>query len=166
MTNARLNLRINKKPNECGECTLCCKLMAVNDLDPKKPVNEWCVHSTMKSGCKIYPDRPGSCKIFTCQWLSSNFPANLRPDRIHGVLTGAQDEKTLVIHEDPGYPGVASTRLKEIIDSFVRSGKNYVIVQTGEKRRLIGPPGFEEKMNVEFIKTDDGTDVRITPRWP
>ena len=41
----------------CGDCTLCCKVMAIEEL--AKPVGTWCPHCKPGRGCRIYPDRPG-----------------------------------------------------------------------------------------------------------
>jgi hypothetical protein len=52
----------------CGECSLCCKLLAIADLD--KPGGEWCRHcKPTHDGCMIYDRRPEVCRKFACQWL-------------------------------------------------------------------------------------------------
>jgi hypothetical protein len=37
---------------QCGDCTLCCKVMAIEML--AKPAGAWCPHCTAKRGCTIY----------------------------------------------------------------------------------------------------------------
>ena len=41
----------------CGNCSLCCKLLAIAELN--KPIDTWCPHARPgRGGCSIYPDRP------------------------------------------------------------------------------------------------------------
>jgi hypothetical protein len=40
----------------CGDCTLCCKVMAVEALG--KPAGSWCSHCKPGRGCLIYETRP------------------------------------------------------------------------------------------------------------
>lgn len=65
----------------CGDCTLCCTLLAVDALS--KPARVPCQHECKPSppvrtptgervkigGCGIYKDRPQACRDFTCAWL-------------------------------------------------------------------------------------------------
>lgn len=94
--------------NACGPCTLCCKVLAVKEID--KPTNTWCKHASRASGCGIYDTRPTSCRQFNCVWLSNNLAPHLRPDKIHGVITLTTDGKNIVVFEDPGYPGIIGVK--------------------------------------------------------
>jgi len=47
---------------ECGECTLCCTLCEIVELN--KPAGEKCIHCTSK--CTIYEDRPFAFKEISC----------------------------------------------------------------------------------------------------
>jgi hypothetical protein len=52
----------------CGSCSLCCKLLRIEELD--KPAGVWCPHCQAGlGGCKIYGVRPGPCRSFHCAWL-------------------------------------------------------------------------------------------------
>ena len=52
----------------CGTCSLCCKLAYIPELN--KSIDSWCRHARPGAGgCSIYPDRPTSCRNFTCGWL-------------------------------------------------------------------------------------------------
>lgn len=53
----------------CGNCTLCCKVLAIEELG--KAPGEWCSHAKPGRGCGIYAERPGSCREFHCGWLVS-----------------------------------------------------------------------------------------------
>lgn len=64
---------------KCGDCTLCCTLAGVNEL--QKPPGVTCRHIKGK-GCGIYPNRPNACRDFACGWLLGNFDERFRPDKI------------------------------------------------------------------------------------
>lgn len=51
---------------ECGECTMCCKLLGVESI--RKAAGAWCAHC-IKGGCAIYDRRPQECRNFVCAWL-------------------------------------------------------------------------------------------------
>jgi hypothetical protein len=89
----------------CGSCTLCCKLMAVQDLPEPKPRDQWCPHCIQGKGCGIYESRPASCRVFDCVWLQKpRLPDSLRPDRCKVVLSTVEKDRTLVANVDPGFP--------------------------------------------------------------
>jgi hypothetical protein len=89
---------VSKKPfwelepnRECGECSLCCKLVLVREDETGflKPEGEWCKHSTKKS-CKIYEDRPKACSNFSCVWLNGAGDDKHRPDRSKALGFGVK----------------------------------------------------------------------------
>jgi hypothetical protein len=51
----------------CAGCTLCCALLAIDELD--KPRGQNCTHCDIGIGCKIYDARPPSCANFYCGYL-------------------------------------------------------------------------------------------------
>jgi hypothetical protein len=51
----------------CGGCTMCCKLLSVEELET--PPLSWCPHCATTSGCTIYADRPTECRQFYCEYL-------------------------------------------------------------------------------------------------
>jgi hypothetical protein len=116
----------------CGSCTQCCKAMAIKELE--KPPDVWCRHALKGRGCGIYADRPESCRVFECVWLSSaKRPPSLRPDRIHGLMTSTPGGH-LVLHEDPGWPGHARRALAEMLASWIADGTRYYVVVAGHTR--------------------------------
>ncbi len=118
----------------CGGCTLCCKLFAVGALD--KLAGVWCAHATKGQGCGIYETRPASCREFACAWLQGAFRETERPDRIHGVAVPTTSGDGLVVHEDPGYEGVARAALRDTIAAVVDMGR-IVFAVCGERRLLV-----------------------------
>lgn len=66
---------------KCGNCTLCCTVAGVQELE--KPPFIRCKHLRSNGcGCGIYPDRPKACRSFACGWLQGNFDERFRPDKI------------------------------------------------------------------------------------
>lgn len=96
----------------CGDCTYCCKVMAVTEL--AKPAGQWCQHCTVGTGCQIYADRPEGCRAFECFWLQSgNFPEGskmyrmpeeMRPDRVKAVFSGTRNGHIVMLYVDPAAP--------------------------------------------------------------
>ena len=68
----------------CGSCTACCKALEVVELI--KPPGKWCPHCSIGKGCKIYADRPSSCREFRCEWLKGLGEEQDRPDRTKVIL--------------------------------------------------------------------------------
>lgn len=54
---------------QCDGCTMCCKVMKVVELE--KPINVWCQHCVLGTGCGIYESRPQSCREFHCLYLTN-----------------------------------------------------------------------------------------------
>lgn len=110
----------------CDGCSLCCRLLAVEEID--KPACHWCkaVKWSRQGGrCGVYPERPDACRTFQCVWLQSQertpangfplgqvLPPELRPDRCHvvfcqgGYVNPEEEpgELRLVLFVDPDYP--------------------------------------------------------------
>ena len=69
----------------CGDCTLCCHVVAVAEMD--KPAGIRCRHAQSCSGCAIYSSRPASCRDFHCEWmLSPALGRAWKPDRARFAL--------------------------------------------------------------------------------
>lgn len=89
---------INTTSLSCGSCTLCCKLLAIEEIE--KPIGEWCKHCNVGVGCSAYEDRPNACREFECLWLHSQkpeiddtlrFPLEMRPDKSKVILFKKKD---------------------------------------------------------------------------
>ena len=80
---------------QCGSCTLCCKLIPVEELSKK--AGQRCQHVRAGKGCSIYARRPLSCREWSCLWLigvqgDDRQPLALsRPDRVHYVIDEVPD---------------------------------------------------------------------------
>jgi hypothetical protein len=87
----------------CGPCTLCCKVMAVDEL--QKPVGVPCLHVRAGKGCGIYESRPRACRTFACVWLmDEEMPHRFRPDQTRVVLDQDATGDWLIARCDPANP--------------------------------------------------------------
>ena len=68
----------------CGACTACCKTHPIVEID--KPAGSWCSQCDVGHGCRIYAERPTSCREFQCQWLKGSWEENDRPDKTKVVI--------------------------------------------------------------------------------
>jgi hypothetical protein len=147
----------------CGGCTLCCKLLPVEDL--KKPALTRCQHQFHK-GCRIYADlarRAPSCHFWQCRWLADPSTAELhRPDRTHYVIdivpdfVGTSDDKngdgaiaTIEVMQvwcDPAYPDAhRDPALRRYIEKMERERGQLALVRYGNNRAIfIVPPSRTE----------------------
>jgi hypothetical protein len=67
---------------ECGECTVCCTVLLIDDPDFQKLPGVTCPNCKAGAGCQIYAMRPGACRGFYCGWrYMAELPEQLRPDR-------------------------------------------------------------------------------------
>lgn len=118
----------------CGECTLCCKLERIVEIN--KPRFQVCPHCD--AGCKVYPDRPASCRQWSCNWLVSDLPDEYRPDRTHvyaHVDDGGSWARVMV---DPDWADAWKDGLgAKVVDHFVERG-THVMVIVGDQVNFVG----------------------------
>jgi hypothetical protein len=87
----------------CGSCSLCCKVMRIDEL--QKPMGAWCGHFRAGVGCGIHGSHPHPCQVFQCMWLiSPTMPDAVRPDRCKVVLTIDDGGARIVARADPSAP--------------------------------------------------------------
>ncbi|WP_337186437.1 YkgJ family cysteine cluster protein [Phenylobacterium sp.] len=87
----------------CGPCTMCCRVLAVAELD--KPAGRPCAHAKPGAGCGIYEHRPQGCRVFECVWLMDpEMPHRFRPDQTKVVLDQDARGQRLVARCDPANP--------------------------------------------------------------
>lgn len=81
----------------CGDCTVCCTVMAVDKPDMQKEAGITCRHCDGKA-CTIYDARPALCRDFHCGWRQLPIlDDHWRPDR-SGVFTEIEviEEETAI----------------------------------------------------------------------
>lgn len=119
----------------CGACTACCKIMSIDEL--KKPPSVWCPHCEIAKGCKIYDDRPHSCRIFQCLWLKdSRLPDAMRPDKTKVVLHVEKDKGRLKVNVDPDRSDAWQVGLVGAYLRMVKSLGVDILVVVGKKKYL------------------------------
>jgi hypothetical protein len=148
----------------CGDCTLCCKVMAIEALT--KPAGSWCSHCNPGHGCRIYADRPAECHNFSCLWLVNDLlDQRWKPNKSRLVLTTSEDG--IEVRCDPGYPDAwRKEPFRSEIREWAISGETHdvtVVVIAGQKMILItadrefdlGVVGPDERI----VREIDGTRV-------
>jgi hypothetical protein len=67
---------------ECGDCTVCCVSLRIENDQLQKLAGSPCVHLCDTGGCSIYDVRPDVCRSWYCGWrILPGLPDELRPDR-------------------------------------------------------------------------------------
>jgi len=122
----------------CGDCTLCCKVMAIEAL--AKPASFWCPHCRPGRGCLIYADRPAECRNFHCLWLINDvLDQRWKPSRSRFVLTTSEDG--IEVRCDPGFPDAwRKEPFRSEIRRWANSGESHdvtVVVIVGQKMILV-----------------------------
>ena len=117
---------------ECGDCTLCCKLLHIYQTD--SPIGEWCKHCDPKKGCMIHLGKPEECSTYECAWLKMDIVnPELRPDRSKVIWDAVNDHIMFGVH-DP------QSKMKRIvvnqIQEFVKNGSSVVIHVLGSKPQI------------------------------
>jgi hypothetical protein len=126
----------------CDGCTMCCKLLSVDELE--KPRYEWCVHCEIGVGCKIYEERPLSCRHFYCGYvLHAEFGEHWNPTKSKMVIAYESENNRIVVHVDPGRVGAwrEEPYYSEIKDWAIRASENQgqVIVWQGQDAIAVLP---------------------------
>lgn len=158
---------------QCGDCTLCCKVMAIEEL--AKPANTWCPHCKPGRGCGIYPGRPTECRDFGCVWLVNELLGeHWKPSKSKLVLTTSEDG--LEVRCDPGFPDAwrkqpYRNELKEMAVSgealdmtlVVIVGQRMTLV-TAEREFELGIVGSDERIvrELEGSKVVNATVVKAS----
>jgi len=105
----------------CGECTLCCTLLRVDEL--RKLGGTPCVHlrrAPDAPGCGIHATRPGICRAYSCLWLSGGLDEADRPDRLGAVLDLVSEGHLTRLRVHEAAPGAyeASARLQAVVARY------------------------------------------------
>lgn len=172
----------------CGGCTLCCKLIPVEELH--KAAGTRCKHQRSSKGCAIYERRPISCREWSCMWLigvegEDKHPVPIsRPDRSHYVvdqvpdLVRVRDDATGKIIEeltvmqiwvDPLYPDAWQD--SDLLDMLERAGVVGLIRYSSSEAFSIFPPSrtstgkWERSRRQETSDAPDLEQARLQARF-
>lgn len=133
---------------ECGDCSLCCKVLGIPELD--KPKDAWCPNFAAGCGCRIYAGRPPSCQSFSCRWLTD---LDMGPEWKPSVCKMVLDSRPrmLTVHVDPAVsrPWRAEPYYSVLKRLAAQGLTRNVIVLVIEKRRsLVVLPDREVDLGV------------------
>lgn len=121
----------------CGDCTVCCSVMAIDKPDIQKQAGVTCRHC--QGGCAIYETRPSLCRHYHCAWRQLPFlDDSWRPDR-SGVFMELEetDGETTISVILIGNP-LKTVRQTWFIDFVATGVKGGLALHLG----IPGPPGF------------------------
>jgi hypothetical protein len=139
---------------QCGDCSLCCKIMAIPELN--KPKDAWCDHLIKKRGCGIYETRPQSCRAFRCVWLlDPRLPSEWKPNKSKFVMVG-ESKTELVVHVDSNSPGAWRhepylSGLRAMAETGQAHGVLVVIIEGGKSTILLP----DREVPVGALQDDD-----------
>lgn len=149
----------------CGTCTLCCKVMRIDELN--KPKGTWCSHCNPGVGCNIYEERPDECRSFYCGYRFSHelgehwFPASCK------IVSVVESEGTrIAFHVDPSRPGAWREQpFYREIKAFSRSAvseRHQVVVYVGLRAIVVLP---DKDVDLGVVADDEQiiTSERTTP---
>ena len=138
----------------CGECTLCCTVLRVDELH--KPGGVPCPKlSADPPGCGIHATRPRICRRYRCLWLQGGLEEEDRPDRLGAVLDLLTEAGTthLAIREaEPGalersqrlaaiaerYRAFLPVRITDVADVMNPDAPVRLLLSHGEEHRVEG----------------------------
>jgi len=107
---------------ECGTCTLCCKVMAIDELQKQPGV--WCPNCARGQGCKIYDTRPAECRTFICGYLSMPALADeWKPVVSRLVINTQSAQGTMIVYVDPAHASVKPRRYTVFVDTPIDGTK-------------------------------------------
>lgn len=146
----------------CGSCTLCCKVIAVEDF--QKPPGVWCAHCVRGKGCGIYQTRPTDCRTFFCEWmLAPSLGPEWKPERAKFALVVGEGGH-LTAFVDPGFPGAwRATPYFELLKRWALDGARaspprIITVRIGARVIVILP---NREIDVGHVGPDES--VRLVP---
>lgn len=111
---------------ECGNCTLCCELLPIVELN--KPESTLCGYCTSNKGCNIYNTRPQSCIDFKCLYnLSDEMDIELRPDNTDVIFEKITEDIYLGLVNPKNLIAWKSKVVQDYIDTLYNRGISVVI---------------------------------------
>ncbi len=92
----------------CGDCSLCCKLLHVEEFN--KPAGKWCVHCAPgRGGCTVHETRPQVCRSFYCSWMTSpGMGPEWRPNTCNMVMYLEGGRNVFGVLVDPSDPAAGA----------------------------------------------------------
>ena len=159
-----------EEQRQCGECSLCCKVLRIPELE--KPKDHWCPNFLAGTGCGIYADRPPSCQAFHCAWLTQpSLGPEWKPSVSKMVL--ANKPNLLMVHVDPGANRPWRTEpyytdLKRLAAQGQKNGTAVLVVERGrniailpDREMDLGYIDAQARVSFEIVNTANGPEWRV-----
>ncbi len=168
---------------ECGDCTLCCTVYDIPDLEKK--AGHACFNTKGDGGCSVWGLHPQICQDFKCLWLKHDDMSGIwRPDHAGFVLRLEPNGTTLAVDVDPARPnawrvahyyeqlkiwsevmprneGLVLVYAPEGLyvitpmeDLFLKAPKRGDILETGMEQSLFGPRPFARVIPASQVRKD------------
>jgi hypothetical protein len=150
---------------------MCCKIMGIAELS--KPRNQWCPHCDVGKGCKIYDQRPQSCRDFDCIYLlDGTLGDHWKPSRSRMVLTRYQAAR-LCVHVDPDRPDAwrkepyyselkawsrVAAQSRSMVAVYV--GDNLTVVLP-DRDKFLGPTSEDQQLRFVTRPTQRGVEYDV-----
>ena len=136
---------------QCGDCTVCCTVMAIDKPEIQKEAGVTCRHCV--GGCTIYDTRPPLCRDYYCGWRQLPIlDESWRPDR-SGVYVEVEPVEgttglSLVLVGNP----LKTVRQTWFIDFIAIGVKGQVPLSLG----ILGPEGIPGRVSAAQYAGDAG----------
>lgn len=110
---------------ECGDCTLCCDLLYIKELN--KPSNTLCTFCD--KGCTIHNGKPKECASFKCAYYQMKVASEkMRPDNC-GVIFEKLEDDLMFGSVNPKHKDFSF--IQGQIQFFLKEGINVVLAKDG-----------------------------------
>ena len=151
----------------CANCTMCCKLLGIVELN--KPHQTVCPNCNAGRSCRIYADRPQSCRNFVCAYLLTPLvPEYWKPAASKMVLEIDVRTQRISVHVDaarkdawkrePYYSDIKRWAANNAIQAgwiVVYQGLDAIVV-SATRDQNIGPVGPDQMISVVERFDDSG----------
>ena len=151
---------------QCGDCSMCCKLPAIEDEELSKPAHQWCQHARPGSGCAIYETRPAACRAFLCCWLTlEDMGPHWKPNKCKMVVSYRRNHqfggRGYIVNLDRNHPN-AWRRSPYYEELKARSGKFRIEIIVSDRCRVLMCPDQDVYFDpaIETVMFDDRDRVK------
>jgi Fe-S-cluster containining protein len=140
----------------CGTCIMCCKVYAIRELN--KRAGQMCVHAERGCGCKIYENRPDTCRSFYCMWrVDATLGPEWKPETARFVVALDLLYDALKITPDPGRPDAWKkepyySAIKGWARKFCPENKKVVVVDSRGSMIAVLP---DREVPIGVVGTDE-----------
>lgn len=159
MGQAKLRRESGAKVTPCRNCTLCCELPKIAELD--KPLYHACRFKGA-TGCTIHgdPSRPEVCRAFECRYVQVNRP-DAAPQHVrvpHPSDAGAYffevaGTKDFLLHVDPKRPEVwKRSSIPAYLRPYFEKGFVVTVVDRGYRFAFSVASAWDQYLGVDMVE--------------